>query len=193
MSLHAGHADAADDGRGHGGDVAGLGVEEVVQLGEKRGEEGEGGAGGEDALAQHRALGRALAEHGGVLCVVRVPDRPRQQAQLRDHERDPAHDEADTGVRPPPARRERAAAAEAAAGHHDHGLASEQQQQRADAVRRGRVGAVHAVGPPDLVDVHVGRAPAVLGADGEDESEDVEGEHDGDDDYGRHGTDRWRD
>lgn len=31
------------------------------------------------------------------------------------------------------------------------------------------------------------RAPALLGADGEDEGEDVEDEHDGQDDYGRHG------
>lgn len=87
---HAGHADAANDGRGHVGGVARPGVEEVVQLGEECGEEGEGGAGGEDALAQHGALGRTLAEQRRVLGVVGVPDRPRQQAQLRDHERHPA-------------------------------------------------------------------------------------------------------
>lgn len=88
---HAGHADASDDGRRRGRDVAGLGVEDVVQLGEERREEGEGGAGGEHALAQHRARGRALTEEAtDVLGVVRVPDRPGQQAQLRDHERDPA-------------------------------------------------------------------------------------------------------
>jgi hypothetical protein len=87
---HARHADAADDGRRRGPDVAGLGVEDVVQLGEERREEGEGGAGGEDAPAQHRAGGRAVAEPADVLGVVRVPDRASQQAELRDHERDPA-------------------------------------------------------------------------------------------------------
>jgi hypothetical protein len=88
-TSHAGHADAADDGRGHGGGVARPGVEEVVQLGEERGEEGEGGARGEDALAQHGARRRAVAL-GEVLGVIRVPDQPGQQAQLRDHERHPA-------------------------------------------------------------------------------------------------------
>jgi hypothetical protein len=80
---HARHADAADDGRRRGPDVAGLGVEDEVQLGEERREEGEGG---EDALAEHRAGGRAVAEPADV----RVPDRASQQAELRDHERDPA-------------------------------------------------------------------------------------------------------
>ena len=88
----AGHADAAsvDGGRGGGGRGAGLGVEDVMELGEDRGEEGEGGAGGEDALAQHGAAGRPVDEVAAVLGVVRVPDRPRQQAQLRDQERQPA-------------------------------------------------------------------------------------------------------
>jgi len=136
----------------------------------------------------------------------------------------PAGDEADAGPCPAAARRERAAAAEAAGGDHGHGLRGQQQQQRADAVRRGRVGAVHAVGPPVRVHVHVGLrvractvdrvanrmnrkkqgsrlymkranraelltyvAPAALGADGEHEGEDVQDEHDGDDDDGRHG------
>lgn len=67
----------------------------------------------------------------------------------------PAEDEADAGVGPPPSRRERAAAAEASADHHDHRLAGEQQQQRADAVRGGRVGAVHAEGPAVHVHAHV--------------------------------------
>ncbi|BAS91645.1 Os04g0678250, partial [Oryza sativa Japonica Group] len=83
------HADAADNGRGHGGGVAGLGEEEVVELGEERGEEGEGGAGGEHALAQHRAARWPANHQRAVLGVVRVPHRPRQQAQLRDHEREP--------------------------------------------------------------------------------------------------------
>jgi len=68
----------------------------------------------------------------------------------------PADDEADAGPRPAAARRERAAAAEAAGGDHGHGLRGQQQQQRADAVRRRRVGAVHAVGPPGRVHAHVG-------------------------------------
>jgi hypothetical protein len=90
ITSHAGHADAADDGRGHGGGGARPGVEEVVQLGQERGEQGEGGAGGEDSPPQHGAPGRGVAEQRDVLGVVGVPDRPRQQAQLRDHERHPA-------------------------------------------------------------------------------------------------------
>lgn len=86
----AGHADAAavDDGRRRG---AGLGVEDVVEHDEERGEEGEGGAGGEDAPAQHgageRRVGVVAAHVLGVVC---VPHRARQQAHLRDHERQPA-------------------------------------------------------------------------------------------------------
>lgn len=67
----------------------------------------------------------------------------------------PAGDEADAGPRPPAPRRECAAAAEAARGDHGDGLAGEEQQQRADAVRRGGVGAVDAVGPAVGVRVHV--------------------------------------
>jgi hypothetical protein len=100
----------------------------------------------------------------------------------------PAGDEAEAGEGAPPPRRERAAAAEAPSRHHDHRLPCRQQHQRPDAVPRRRVGAVDAVRPRVLVDVHVRRrVPAFLGADGEDEGEDVEDEHDGQDDYGRHG------
>jgi hypothetical protein len=67
----------------------------------------------------------------------------------------PAEDEADPGEGPPPSRREGAPAAEAPADDHDEHLAGQQQQQRADAVRGGRVGAVHAVGPAAPVHVHV--------------------------------------
>jgi hypothetical protein len=148
----------------------------------------------------------------------------------------PADDEAGAGPCPPAARRETAAAAEAAGGGHGHGLRGQQQQQRAHAVRRGRVGAVHAVGTPGRVGGgHVGLrvqharhdrvanpwnrmdrerergseyvqqvanqaieltelltyvAPAPLGADCEHEGEDVQDEHDGDDDDGRHGLAR---
>lgn len=80
-----------DDGRGRGGGGAGLGVEDVVELDEEQVEEGEGGAGGEDALAQHGAPWRPRDEVAAELGMVRVPHRPGQQAKLRDQERQPAY------------------------------------------------------------------------------------------------------
>lgn len=69
--------------------VPALGVQEVVEHGEDRGEDDEGRAGGEHALPQHLARRVVHEVEAPVPRVPRVLHRSRKQARLRHQKRQP--------------------------------------------------------------------------------------------------------